>query len=69
MARPFFKAFLSRLENSTATDYDPNAKFEIPLGGLDIETDCNKYNALRYQNGQLNHSSPEKSFEEEFIEN
>jgi penicillin-binding protein 1A len=69
MARPFFKAFLSRLENTTTTDYDPNAKFEIPVGGLDIETDCNKYNALRYQNGQFNHSSPEKSFEEEFIEN
>ncbi|MEP6646825.1 MAG: transglycosylase domain-containing protein [Saprospiraceae bacterium] len=69
MARPFFKAFLSRLENSTTTDYDPNAKFEIPVGGLDIETDCNKYNAMRHQNGVIDHFEPDKTYEEEFIEN
>ena len=68
MARPFFKAFLSRLENSTSTDYNPNAQFEIPEGGLDIETDCNKYNALRNQ-GVIDHFDPDKTFEEEFIEN
>ncbi|MEO6132127.1 MAG: transglycosylase domain-containing protein [Saprospiraceae bacterium] len=69
MARPFFKAFLSRLENSTNTDYDLNAKFEIPVGGLDIETDCAKYNAMRHQNGFIDHFESDKTYEEEFIEN
>jgi penicillin-binding protein 1A len=69
MARPFFKAFLQRLENSNSTDYDPNAKFEIPVGGLDIETDCAKYNAMRYQKTGEGEFSPDKIYEEEFIEN
>lgn len=69
MARPFFKAFLQRLENSTATDYDPNARFEKPLGGLDIETDCNKYRALQFGPVNENTYTPEEQFEEEFIEN
>ncbi len=68
MARPFFKAFLARLENSTSTDYDPNAKFEIPFGGLDIETDCAKYRSMQY-GPALDHYSPDEHFEEEFIEN
>lgn len=68
MARPFFKAFLQRLENSTSTDYDPNARFTIPEGGLDIETDCSKYRALRY-GPVIDHYSPDETFEEEFIEN
>ncbi len=68
MARPFFKAFLARLENSTTTDYDPNAKFETPLGGLDIETDCAKYRSMQY-GPSLDHYSPDEQFEEEFIEN
>ncbi len=68
MARPFFKAFLQRLENSTIADYDPDARFDIPQGGLDIETDCSKYRALHY--GPVNdHYSPDETFEEEFIEN
>jgi penicillin-binding protein 1A len=72
MARPFFKSFLQRLESSTVADYDPSARFEKPLGGLDIETDCNKYRALRY--GPINETYNqdeqfEEEFEEEFIEN
>jgi penicillin-binding protein 1A len=68
MARPFFKAFLQRLENSTIADYDPDARFDIPQGGLDIETDCSKYRALHI--GPVNdHYSPDETFEEEFIEN
>ncbi|MEO5905874.1 MAG: transglycosylase domain-containing protein, partial [Saprospiraceae bacterium] len=69
MARPFFKAFLARLENSTSTDYDPNAKFELPVGGLDIETDCNKYRATQI-GPVIDHYTPAENFEEEeFIEN
>ena len=68
MARPFFKSFLARLENSNNTDYDPNARFPVPEGGLDIETDCSKYRAI-YYGPVIDSYSPAESFEEEFIEN
>jgi len=68
MAKPFFKAFLRRLEESTDVDYDASAKFAVPEGGLDIETDCAKYNALRHQSVPQQYNS-EESFQEEFNEN
>ena len=68
MAKPFYKAFLRRLENSTELDYDPFAKFAVPEGGLDIETDCAKYNALRHQSVPQQYNN-EETFEEEFNEN
>jgi penicillin-binding protein 1A len=68
MARPFFKAFLRRLEESTDTDYDPNKKFPRPEGPLDIETDCSKYNAIRHQ-PVIEQFNTQENFEEEFIEN
>lgn len=46
MAKPFFREFMKKLEASDL-DYDPSARFAEPEGGLDIETDCAKYNALR----------------------
>src|SRR5690606_28398027 len=46
MAKPFFREFMKKLEASDL-DYDPTARFAEPEGGLDIETDCAKYNALR----------------------
>ncbi len=68
MARPFFKAFLRRLENSPEVDYDPNKRFERPAGPLDIETDCSKYNALR--RGTVTEPfNAHEQFEEEFHEN
>lgn len=68
MAKPFFKAFLSRLESSPEVDYDATAKFVIPEGGLDIETDCAKYNALR-RNSSGEPYTPAENFQEEFNEN
>jgi penicillin-binding protein 1A len=68
MAKPFFKAFLNRLENSPDVDYDSSAKFVTPEGGLDIETDCAKYNAIRKDNIYEPFNS-EETFEEEFNEN
>ena len=68
MAKPFFKAFLNRLENSPEVDYDASARFVIPEGGLDIETDCAKYNAIRKQN-MFEQFNPEETFQEEFNEN
>jgi penicillin-binding protein 1A len=64
MAKPFFKAFLRRLEDSPDVDYDSSAKFVIPEGGLDIETDCAKYNALRHMSNQEPFNT-----QEEFNEN
>lgn len=69
MAKPFFKAFLRRLENSPEVDYDPSLKFAVPEGGLDIETDCAKYNAIRRDNTTLEQFNPEENFQEEFNEN
>ena len=68
MAKPFFKAFLSRLENSPDVDYDASTRFVIPEGGLDIETDCAKYNALRH-NPSGETYTPAENFQEEFNEN
>ena len=68
MAKPFFKAFLNRLENSPEVDYDASARFVTPEGGLDIETDCAKYNAIRKQN-MFEQFNPEETFQEEFNEN
>ncbi|HJW29411.1 MAG TPA: penicillin-binding transpeptidase domain-containing protein, partial [Saprospiraceae bacterium] len=67
MARPFFKAFLKRLEESPDVDYDPNKRFERPLGPLDIETDCSKYNAIRKQT-VIDQFDSHENFQEEFIE-
>ncbi len=68
MAKPFFKEFLTRLENSPETGYDPSARFAVPEEGLDIETDCDKYNALRKKTTQ-EQFSPVESYQEEFNEN
>ena len=67
MAKPFFKAFLRRLEDSIDVDYDPNTRFAVPEGGLDIETDCAKYNALRHQSVPQQYST-EENFQEDFNE-
>ena len=68
MAKPFFKAFLTRLENSPETGYDPSARFPEPEGGMDIETDCEKYNALRRETQEVQFN-PVESYQEEFNEN
>jgi len=68
MARPFYKAFLKRLEETPDIDYDPTARFATPQGGLDIETDCAKYNALRTAPVQ-DPFSAQDNFPDEFNEN
>jgi penicillin-binding protein 1A len=68
MAKPFFKAFLNRLETTPDVDYDSSAKFAVPDGGLDIETDCAKYNAVR-KDDLYEQFTPAETFEEEFNEN
>ena len=68
MARPFFKAFLRRLEETPEIGYDPTARFVTPQGGLDIETDCAKYNALRGE-PVPDPFSGQDNFPDEFNEN
>jgi penicillin-binding protein 1A len=43
MARPIFADFIQRLENDKSAGYDFNARFDRPLGDLNIEIDCSKY--------------------------
>jgi len=43
MAKPFFKAFIKRLEESESADYDPSTRFQRPAGDLGIELDCSEY--------------------------
>jgi penicillin-binding protein 1A len=43
MAKPFFKSFIKRLEESDKVDYDPSATFYRPPGDLGIEMDCSEY--------------------------
>jgi penicillin-binding protein 1A len=70
MAKPFFKAFLNRLEASKDVDYDPSARFERPPPSPDdIETDCSKYYATRGGAASDQHYQGTETFEEEFIEN
>ena len=68
MARPFYKAFLKRLEESQDVDYDPEKKFVRPEGPLDIETDCSKYNAIRKQT-VIEQFDPHENYQEQFNEN
>jgi len=68
MARPFYKAFLRRLEESTEIDYDPAKRFTRPEGPLDIETDCSKYNAMRKQT-VIDQFDSHETYQEEFNEN
>ncbi len=68
MAKPFFKAFLTRLENTPETGYDATAKFPFPEGGLDIETDCEKYNALKTVRLE-EQFTPVETYQDEFNEN
>ncbi|HHH54536.1 MAG TPA: peptidoglycan glycosyltransferase, partial [Bacteroidetes bacterium] len=46
MARPTFVNFIKYLENSKNADYDPNVKFEEPIGGTGVELDCDKYKSF-----------------------
>jgi len=43
MAKPFFRSFIKRLEETEGLDYDPDARFYRPPGDLGIELDCSKY--------------------------
>ncbi len=46
MARPIFVDLIKRLEQDPNVDYDKTAKFYKPVGPLDIEIDCEKYDHL-----------------------
>ena len=68
MAKPFFREFVKRLQDAKDVDFEPFAKFYRPPGGLDIETDCEKYRGLQEQFHDEEFHDKE-IFEDEFIEN
>ena len=43
MAKPFFKKFIKKLENTEDIDYDPTAQFHRPPGNIGIEMNCDEY--------------------------
>jgi penicillin-binding protein 1A len=45
MAKPFFREFIKRLEDTPNIDYDPTLRFHVPPGDLGIELDCGEYEA------------------------
>jgi penicillin-binding protein 1A len=67
MAKPFFRTFLDELEKRDDVDFDPNARFNIPPGGMDIEIDCEKYKGMQ-DTPDYDHFQEQDEFQDEFIE-
>lgn len=67
MAKPFFREFIKRLQESSDVDFESDARFSRPPGDLDIEMDCAKYRSLQnaYEAEEFHES---QIFEDEFIE-
>lgn len=67
MAKPFFRAFIQRLQEASDVDFEPEAKFDRPSGELEIEMDCEKYRSLQhhYETEEFHEG---QIFEDEFIE-
>jgi len=62
MAKPFFVAFMKRLEADGTADYNPSLRFTRPVRELQIEMDCDKVNRINRQG-----SVEEDEFGEEFL--
>lgn len=60
MAKPFFRMFVKKLENTPEANFDKEAQFYRPPGQIDIELDCSKYE------NQLP-GMEEQPFEDEFF--
>jgi penicillin-binding protein 1A len=56
MAKPFFRAFIKRLEAEEDIDYDPSARFHRPPGDLGIVMNCDEYRRREFL---LDDSDPE----------
>lgn len=67
MAKPFFREFLNQLEARDDLDFDVTAKFNVPVGDLDIEIDCEKYKALQ-SSQDYDQFNIQDEFQDEFID-
>ena len=61
MAKPFFREFIKRLEETPGIDYDPELRFHLPPGGIGIELDCGEY-----ESGELFEEFEDTEFEGAF---
>jgi penicillin-binding protein 1A len=52
MAKPFFKRFIERLENTEDTDFDPSVAFYRPPGNIGIEMNCEEYRRNAFDFGE-----------------
>ena len=66
MAKPFTRAFIKALEERDDVDYDAEARFAIPVGGLNIVTDCELYKGAE-DAPQTDDFRTQEIFEDEFI--
>lgn len=62
MARPFFKNFILRLEQTEELGYDPLLRFLPPSTSLGIELNCGAYDV--YSESEF----PEEMYQEQFLE-
>jgi penicillin-binding protein 1A len=62
MARPFFKNFILRLEQTEGLGYDPLLRFLPPSTSLGIELNCGAYDV--YSESEF----PEEMYQEQFLE-
>jgi penicillin-binding protein 1A len=67
MAKPFFRAFINRLQESSVVDFEKDARFTRPPGDLEIEINCARYSELHgeYESEEF---EEQEIFEDEFIE-
>jgi penicillin-binding protein 1A len=66
MAKPFFRNFIKRIQDAEDVDYESEATFLIPRGGLDIEIDCEKYEQLQRQQNNIEEFEEHEIFEDDF---
>ena len=66
MAKPFFRNFIKRIQDADDVDYEDEAKFLKPYGGLDIEIDCEKYEQLQRQQNNVEEFEENEIFDDDF---
>jgi penicillin-binding protein 1A len=67
MAKPFFQAFIKKLEASDEVDYDPSATFYRPPGDLGIEMDCSQFERATLPGGAEGEEFEDEGFSEDMF--
>jgi len=66
MAKPFFRNFIKRIQDAADVDYEAEAVFLKPIGDLDIETDCEKYEQLQQPHNNVDEFEENEIFDDDF---